>query len=378
MRLLHTADWHIGKPFAHIQGDTAAILRQARFDVIGQLANLGREWDVDAVLVAGDIFDNEQVASETILKLIVCLERFDVPCILMPGNHDPSRQGGLWQRIESFEKPPHVHLALSSEPFVFCDDKLVVLPAPLTEKHPVGDATQWMDHQDTHTSAFRVGLAHGSIEGYLPEIAEETATIDPSRAAKARLDYLALGDWHGTLKVNERTWYCGTPETDSFSRNESGNALIIELEEPGSLPKVETVSTTQFRWDQREVSFALEDSAAVANALASYLDANPQSLENTLLRLDLEGTLDLSVRASLDRFLEPWHARYRYLDVRADNLASHMRADDLAQFDRDDVLRQVATTLVEKSDDPQNQDKQIATLALQLLYTEHDRLRSGG
>ena len=55
---LHTADWQLGKPFGSIEGDTAALLREERFEAVKRIALLATERDVDAVIVAGDVFDS--------------------------------------------------------------------------------------------------------------------------------------------------------------------------------------------------------------------------------------------------------------------------------------------------------------------------------
>src|SRR3546814_3776112 len=64
-------------------------------------------------------------------------------------------------------------------------------------------------------------------------------------AKRSSLDYLALGDWHGTLKVEPRTWYAGTPETDGFQRDEPGHALMIELKTVGCGRSEEPTSELQ-------------------------------------------------------------------------------------------------------------------------------------
>lgn len=56
LTLLHTADWQIGKRFAHIAGDAGAALRTQRLETVRSLARLAQEQRVDAVLVAGDVF----------------------------------------------------------------------------------------------------------------------------------------------------------------------------------------------------------------------------------------------------------------------------------------------------------------------------------
>src|SRR3546814_19381352 len=88
---------------------------------------------------------------------------------------------------------------------------------------------------ETPGAKLRIGLAHGSIRDFTAR-GETKHQIAPDRAKRSSLDYLAPGDWHGTLKVEPRTWDAGTPETDGFQRDEPGHALMIELA-PGAAPK---------------------------------------------------------------------------------------------------------------------------------------------
>ena len=71
VRLLHTADWQLGRSFAGIGGDAAALLREARFEAVRKIAGLATQHEVDAVLVAGDAFDGNQVAEATIHPVIM-------------------------------------------------------------------------------------------------------------------------------------------------------------------------------------------------------------------------------------------------------------------------------------------------------------------
>lgn len=56
-RFLHTADWQIGRQYGQIAADDAVPLAEARFGALERLAQLAAEHKVDAVLVAGDVFD---------------------------------------------------------------------------------------------------------------------------------------------------------------------------------------------------------------------------------------------------------------------------------------------------------------------------------
>ena len=85
MRILHTSDWHLGQ---HFIGKSRAAEHQAFF---GWLQQQIIEWEVDVVLVAGDIFDTAtppSYARELYHQLIVDLQPTGVQLVLLGGNHD--------------------------------------------------------------------------------------------------------------------------------------------------------------------------------------------------------------------------------------------------------------------------------------------------
>ena len=63
---------------------------------------------------------------------------FAGPWVLLPGNHDAALAEGVWSRLERLGRPHELLLATRTEPIALADGGLVVLPAPLTERHAGG------------------------------------------------------------------------------------------------------------------------------------------------------------------------------------------------------------------------------------------------
>src|SRR3546814_1493475 len=180
---------------------------------------------------------------------------------------------------------------------------------------------------ETPGAKLRIGLAHGSIRDFTAR-GETKNQIAPDRAKRSSLDYLALGDWHGTLKVEPRTWYAGTPETDGFQRDEPGHALMIELA-PGVEPKVEPVRTGRFQWLLRD--WTLQDTAAFSAESDVLLSAIDPAA--TLLRLSLAGITSLADRvALLSRIDDDPRHRLRFLAIRSDALFGRPGQQVFADF----------------------------------------------
>lgn len=247
---LHTADWQIGRVFSQFEPDDAAALFEARFKAVERLAALATERNVDAVLVAGDVFDAQTIADKTVRRLFNALQGFAGPWLLLPGNHDAALSESVWTRAHRLGAvPANVVCCLAPRPHSVAG-KFTVLPAPLTQRHTYEDLTAWFDTAPSPEGQPRIGLAHGCVQGILADGIDSANPIAPQRAQQARLDYLALGDWHGTRRIDGATWYAGTPETDRFKANDSGQALHVTLAGAGAQPGVQLLHTGQFRWQQ--------------------------------------------------------------------------------------------------------------------------------
>lgn len=303
--ILHTADWQIGRVFAQFEPDDAAALFEARFAVVEQLAGIATDRGVDAILVAGDVFDAQTVADKTIRRLFNAMQGFTGTWVLLPGNHDAALAESVWSRAQRLGAiPSNVTVCLEPKPVVVAG-KFTLLPAPLTQRHTYADLTEWFaTHADTDDLP-RVGLAHGSVKGILSEDVDSANPIASGRAQSSGLAYLALGDWHGTKRVDGKTWYAGTPESDRFKANESGQALLVAIEAAAPEPVVTAVPTGKFSWRQVEQQLAVDSDV---DEVVRSLDAVSG---NDVLHVRLSGTCNLAGHRKLSASLGAARARAR-------------------------------------------------------------------
>ena len=225
-RFLHTSDLHLGKPFGRFDEDVRGRLREARSSVLDRLADAARAGGAGTILLAGDTFDQETPAPRLIRQALNAMRAaHDLRWVVMPGNHDSLAATELWSAMAQ-DAPDNVTLALDTAPIDL--GGAMVLPAPPTTRNPGRDLTDAMQ-QATPEGAIRIGLGHGGITDFdsLGTAAPEgpSGVIAPDRARRAGLDYLALGDWHGQIRIDARSWYSGTPEQDSFKHAQGGRAL---------------------------------------------------------------------------------------------------------------------------------------------------------
>lgn len=364
LRLLHSADWQIGRIYSQFEPDDALALFEARFLVVERLAALALEHGVDAVLVAGDVFDAQTVSDKTIRRLFNAMQGYPGPWVLLPGNHDAALAESVWTRAHRLGAvPPNVITCLEPGARVI-GDRFAVLPAPLVQRHTYGDLTEWYAGAATPAGLPRIGLAHGCVQGVLPEDIDSVNPIAPDRAATAGLDYLALGDWHGTKRIDDRTWYAGTPETDRFKANDSGQALLVSIAGPGVAPAVEPLRSGRYRWQPMEVRLAVPTD--VDEALRTLGERG----NDDVVQFGVSGVCDLDGQKRLQRGVETARARVRALVHDASGLRLEPTPEDIEALHADGYVGEVIQDLRAEQTGPQAERARDALVILARLLDD--------
>lgn len=380
VRFLHSADWQIGKQFGYVSDgdvesdDKAALLRTQRLRTVEKIAQQASEREVDAVVVAGDVFETNAVSDESLRRTVHALSGYRGPWLLLPGNHDAALVESVWTRLERLGLPDNVRLLTRAEPQLVAEHRLAILPAPLTRRHEASDLTASLDAMESPPGAVRIGVAHGSVKTVLPAGIAVMNEIANDRAERARLDYLALGDWHGTLRITDRTWYAGTPEPDGWKDNSPGNVLEVTIDGPGARPRVETIAVGHFHWHQLDALVHQREDLAALDAQLASLGA---PFGRHLVTLKLKGSLDVEAKERLDGLLADWRARLHVLRVDDSQLLATPSDADLDALGSSGFLRLAVERLRNIENDPRNPQSEHARRALQLLHHTHARARAG-
>lgn len=374
-RFIHTGDWHIGKPFGRFDDDQAALLRQARLDAVDRIAGVAREQGAADVLVAGDVFDSPGLSDHMVRRLIERLRLADdVTWHLLPGNHDPARQDGIWARLVALGVPENIRLHLE-QGVVPLGPEADLLVAPCLSHLRGDDPTAWMDEAATSPHALRIGLAHGPVHGF-GGADDPGGMIAPGRRASGRLDYLALGDWHGTKEVAPGVWYAGTPEPEQFQENAPGHVLSVAVDGPGDAPRVTPVATARYRWFRRR--FDLSGGAGeddIRGSVVRGLQALDSDLGRCLVRIELAGEVSVDEEAEVQAEIEALAPAFFHIRVRAPDLSVHFETASDGPHVEADVAAVAARLQTMASGDDEQAD--VARRSLQLLARYERRLRSG-
>lgn len=361
IKFLHTADWQLGKPYQRVNDDSKrARLQLERIACLRRIGETARDSNASFVLVAGDLFDSPSPVNATVAAACESIGAMKIPVLAIPGNHDHGGPGSLWAQpffVREREKlAPNLHILLDAKPIIL--DNAVIFPAPLLRRHDPADPTAWIrtafDGHDFPADLPRIVLAHGSVQGFEASQEDEDEEVRGlnrialERLPSSEIDYIALGDWHGTKQINPKAWYSGTPEIDRFpkgSDNDPGNILIVEAAR-NQTPRVEKKRTGNFRWNDFPHRFSEDEGFdAFRAALDNHIGEWGQ---DSLLKLTLTGSLGIETSQRLADLIQSLNARL--IRVKLDDQVAIAPTDEetqaLAERPGDPLIESVAKRLI--------------------------------
>ena len=176
MRLLHTADWHLGRLFHGVS------LVDDQAHLLDELVRLVAESAIDAVLIAGDVYDRAVPPPDAVTLFDAFLARVageqGVPVVVIAGNHDSADRLGFGARLLA-QGGLHVRGRLEADP----------TPIELTDAHGPVDlvALPFVDPPHARATLGDPALRdHDACNAALLARARATLTCWPSIARTAR------------------------------------------------------------------------------------------------------------------------------------------------------------------------------------------------
>lgn len=270
MKLLHTSDWHVGKT---IRGHSRADEHRA---VLAEIADLAAKYDVDLVLVAGDLFETASPSAEAeaiVYRALLELASTGAEVAVIAGNHDNGRK--LAAVAPVFEAAGRVRVVaeplrrddggvcrlrtnagedvrLAMLPFV--SQRGIVRAKDLMDSQAYENAQAYADRmrlvidalaEDFGPDTVNILMAHAFVHGGRLGGGERVAHfIDDyalsAQAFPASAGYVALGHVHRPQRIAGpgRIHYCGSPlQLDFGERDQPKQVNLVDLQ-PGLPPTV--------------------------------------------------------------------------------------------------------------------------------------------
>src|SRR6516165_5837763 len=139
MRFLHTADWQLGMTRHFLAGDAQPRYSAARRDAVAGLGALAAEVGAEFIVVAGDVFEHNQLAPQVIGQSLEAMRAIGIPVYLLPGNHDPLDASSVYTgALFNAERPDNV-IVLDKAGIYDVRPGLQIVAVPWRSKAPTTD-----------------------------------------------------------------------------------------------------------------------------------------------------------------------------------------------------------------------------------------------
>lgn len=310
-RLIHSADWQLGARFAQF-GAKASRLREARLITLKRTLELAVKHEVDAFLIAGDLFEDNQVDDSLVTATIELFRAYpSLPIYILPGNHDPyTGPDSVWQRKAFQNAPANVHVHRESG-VTDLGGNTFLLASPLHQKISTTDPSLKLVElaASLPSDSIKIGITHGAL-AIEAKHQPNDFPIALNAASRAGLDYLAIGHWHNWLPDTDggRIVMPGTPEPDRFANDASGHVALVEITAHGQPIRAQPLPVATLNW--RALSFDFLTAEASRASLAATLNDLKPTAENTVLRVTFTGVASPTALAETRAWLDPLLASF--------------------------------------------------------------------
>ena len=291
MKILHAADLHIDSPLrglSRYEGAPEEDLRLATRRALENLVRLAIELPVDAVLLAGDVYDGDWKDYQTGLyfsRQMGILGRAGIPVYMVSGNHDAQNR-----TMRTLKLPDNVRVLTTGNPETVRNEKIGLavhgqgfaqwdLTENLAAGYPARDG-----------GLFNVGLLHTGLEGghsdhkrYAPCTVADLEARD--------YDYWALGHIHTQQIVREEPWIVYPGNIQGRHARESGpkGCIVVTVDGDLRVRSVDHHDLDTARWERVDVDVTgLDDTDQVLSLVQQRFQEIPEE-RLTAVRVTLRG-----------------------------------------------------------------------------------------
>jgi exonuclease SbcD len=360
LRLLHTADVHLGAPFAFL-GRRGREQREQLKATFSRVVDLALTSQVDALLIAGDLFDSAYPQAGLIGEVLYQLGRLDIEGIwtlIIPGTHDRLQPGGVYENGE-FSSLAHLHVFRDREMMPFSVGGLDLDVYGMAINGEGKDVLSGFRARDS--ARWRVGMLHASF--ILPgKVETGEMLVSAESVAGSNLHYLALGHWHSQgdySQGNTAAYFSGSPEPLYMAKGEEGRVLLVELEE-GSPARVKAIPVGRRRMSRLEL-----DASEIGGPAELYAYLRRMADRDLSLEVRLKGMWGEEwVVCDWDRLEEELSPLFFHLRlvVSPAGLSEH----DLEAFAEQTVIGRFISIAREEMEGKEGEELQVAEEALRL------------
>ena len=307
MKIIHTSDIHLDSPLTSKLSRLKA--KERRLELLSAfraIADTAERKKARAVIIAGDLFDNDTVSSKTLTYVMGVIERCKgIDFLYLSGNHEKKRL------LESGIDLPE-NLKIFGEDWTYFDiDGVTVAGRSVITK-------DMFNSLSLKENSINIVVLHG----ILTDRTDSTDKIGEKELENLPIDYLALGHYHSysAKKISDRcvAVYSGTPEGRGFDEpGDKGYSEILADEQGVShrfIPSMQRkIHIKEFFIESAYDEFELEDKIS---ELLSDVGSDD------ILRLVLKGAYKPGEKINTERIAKRFESLYYYFEIKDETTLS--------------------------------------------------------
>ena len=389
LRFVHAADLHLDSPFRGIRNEApvhvAQTLSNATFDAYRNIIDLCLQEEVDALLVAGDIYDGADRSLRAQLRFVDGLQQLDragIRSFICHGNHDPL--DGWEARLDLPEGCVRFGPEVEGFPLIPDDPERAMVHGVSYPRREVRDNLTPLFTAAGSGGGFNIGLLHANVGGNPDH--DSYAPCSVADLADTGFDYWALGHVHTRQVLQERgpaIVYPGNSQGRHPNEQGARGVYLVEVDEHGSV-SLDFRSTDVVRWETLSLDIGhLDSEQALLDAINDLAEAALSEAQgrSVVARLELTGRGPLhrplkerdTVKAARDHVNDQYAQRGTWFWCEGVRLATASPVDREAALRRDDFvgdLLRLSTGLRESGQGPDGLRE-----LLQPLYSSRREIR---
>jgi exonuclease SbcD len=369
LRILHTADIHIGISFGHLPDAVRDRLVTERFEALERMVSLANSRGAHLFVVAGDLFDKLTVSAKDIKRTVAALQRFEGEAVLvLAGNHDyfEGAESRLWKTFRQAAEGSKV-LALTEQrihDLAVEDLRVRVYACPCPSKYSAEAVTGWVADESKEDGVLHIGLAHGNVEGLGLDADQRYFNMREADLRAAGLHAWLLGHIHvpapDPRSTGRPTYFMpGIHTPDSVRCTHPGHAWWIEMDTDGASHH-EQIATGALRFVRIAAELNHATDIATLRRQCDGLNA-----PHTLLNLQLTGRLKAEDLQELNLLAIELEKRFLHVS-RDQEIAEVLTSEAIAaRFPNGTLPHALLTALL--ADEAHPGDAQVALSLIEML-----------
>uniref|UniRef100_UPI0039ED9489 metallophosphoesterase family protein n=1 Tax=Clostridium perfringens TaxID=1502 RepID=UPI0039ED9489 len=361
VKILHCSDIHFDTPFKELPKEVGTMRRAELRESFSKIINRGIDEEVDLVLLAGDLFDNDTIEKSTLTFIkdqMNKLEKLNIRVFISAGNHDPYNKKSFYNMVNLGK---NVHIFKDEiERIEIPELNTVVYGASFKEKYIRESKLKYFTPKEEDKDLIKIMVLHGDLGN------SETGEYNPllfKEIEESKMDYIALGHIHkfsGIKRIGKTYYaYSGCPEGRGF--DEEGDKGVILGDVSLGAVDLDFIKTNKREYFLKEID--ISNCATKEEVIDKILNTiSKESREKNLFKIILKGNIEESFKIDIDLIENLIRDKFFYCKI----LNSTRMKIDIDEMSNEYSIKGIFCSLIKDALESNEEDEEILDIAFRI------------